>query len=267
MNRAIYRISLSCIPWIGVWATMISAQVPAGTPATMASAQVPARTPVANAAAAAPSSDADKLIYIPPRQATGAGNARVIASSGRDGPSDPPSLAVLSPDHVGLTVSEQPSLFFFLSKPATTRLIMTLMKEGDAEPTVELTLDATRGGIQRLDLGKQRVKLQPGVQYEISLALVLDPARRDRDICASGYIKRISPPDNLLADLLRRPKAMDRAILLAHNGVWYDALSIISDQIDSDSSDEVSRIGRAALLDQVALSEPAKFDRLAIKSK
>src|SRR5947209_3884672 len=79
----------------------------------------------------------DKLLYIPPRGKLEE-KVRVIAIAGRDGPKDVPALAVLSPDHVGLTVQEQPSIFWYLSKPVKSRLVITLIKDGDSDPVLEL---------------------------------------------------------------------------------------------------------------------------------
>jgi hypothetical protein len=174
-----------------------------------------------------------------------------------------PSLYILAPDHTGLTVQEQPPVFWYLSKPTGTRFVATITQDSQTEPVMDLQLDASKSGIQRLDLGKQNVKLQIGVEYTLSLALVPDSQHRAKDLFCSALIKRVDPPDALMAQLVTRANPMDRAVTYARNGIWYDALAILSRQIDDQNPNQSLREQRAALLDQVSLGEAATFDRTA----
>jgi hypothetical protein len=50
-------------------------------------------------------------------------------------------------------------------------------------------------------------------------------------------------------------------LVYAQHGVWYDAIAALSSQIDATPEDPTLREQRAALLDQVGLSEVAAYDR------
>lgn len=219
--------------------------------------------PVALAAGDATASGAstDAIHYNAP---SSQGQVRVNGIAQRDGAHQKlPNLFVLTPDHVGLTVQEQPTIFFYLSDTTDTKLVVTITRDGEADPVLETQLPATKG-IGRLSLAEKKVKLEPDVQYQITFALKPDAKKHSEDLCASGMIKRVKPPEALVARLVARADPTDRAIAYAKQGIWYDALAVLSDEIDDKdvpSEKAVSmRHQRAALMEQVSLQDVANFD-------
>jgi uncharacterized protein DUF928 len=202
------------------------------------------------------------IVYEPPPHSHG--DVRVENSAQSRGPSNGlPSLFILAPDHVGLTTKEQPVLFWYLSKATDTPLVMTLMTDDPKakDPVFETKLDASKDGIQCVDLSKFPVKLKAGVDYQISLAL--KPANKpDGDVFCSAEIRHVDPPPALVAQILSTPDPLDKARLLARNGMFYDALTLVSHEIDGNANSKAWRERRASLLDQVGLAQAASFDRL-----
>src|SRR4030042_2532768 len=47
------------------------------------------------------------------------------------------ALFALAPNHVALTVQEQPTLYWYLSKPATHAIALTIIVEKDTHPVLE----------------------------------------------------------------------------------------------------------------------------------
>jgi hypothetical protein len=167
-------------------------------------------------------------------------------------------LDVLTPDGIGITTQEQPSLFWFQSKPANARFELTLLQEKQVKPLVQIQIErSTKAGIQRLKLADHGAKLVPGVEYQWVVALVSDPENRSTDLVASGVIKRIEPS----AELREKIKKADPTALpaiYAEAGIWYDALSSLSDQIDANPAAENLRETRRDLLRQVGLKAAAE---------
>lgn len=196
-------------------------------------------------------------VYKPPMR--GAPASRVGGGS-RGAGDDAPYVAVLAPDHTGLTTKEQPTLFWFVSKPVAAKIEVTVINDQAVNPALEKTIGApARAGIQRLRLADYGVKLQPGIEYRWHVSLVNDPAQRSNDIVASGTIQRIEPDAALRAKLAQNK---DRLLhVYAEEGIWYDALEAASDFIDAHLSDRQAREQRAAMFDQVGLEAAAKFDR------
>jgi hypothetical protein len=162
-------------------------------------------------------------------------------------------LTVLAPDHSALTVSEQPSLFWFISSTTSLPIEVTVMDLRTTQPVLETRLiPPAAPGVQRIRLADHAVRLEPGVPYRWFVTIVPNSDRRSRDILAGGAIERVVSPEGLAAKLAQARKD-ETASLYAEAGVWYDALAAISDLIDGAPNDTVLRKQRATLLAQVGL--------------
>lgn len=162
-------------------------------------------------------------------------------------------LDALVPDEVGLTTQEQPSLFWFQSKPSNAKLEPTVLQAKNAKPLMRFHLDhADKAGIQRVRLSEHGTKLKTGVEYQWVVALVNDPDNRSKDLVASGVIKRVEAPSDLKAKLSKSNPGSN-AGAYAESGIWYDALTSISDDIAARPQDSALRKARAELLQQVGL--------------
>lgn len=204
----------------------------------------------AKAAPTAPAQGTAKVKFRPP--ADGAPAVRVTGGSRGTGDATM-TLDVLAPNETGLTTLEQPSLFWFQSKPANAKFELTLLQENKAKPLVQFTVDrSSKAGIQRLKLSEQGVKLTPGVEYQWVVALITDPDNRSSDLVASGVIKRINPPA-ALKEKIDHASPDSVPAVYAEEGIWYDALSVLSDQIDAQPENKTLRETRADLLRQVGL--------------
>lgn len=194
-------------------------------------------------------------IYKPPVR--GAPGGRV--GGGTRGGGQTFTLSVLAPNHAALTGKEQPDLYWYVSKPISTPIVFTLSDDG-AKPVVEQTLAPSFDvGIHRVRLADFGVRLVPGKQYRWFVSLLSDSKRRSRDILAGATIERANP-----VEAAPMPSMVDgrtgEAHHLAETGHWYDAIAILSDEIDHNPLEPSLRAQRAGLLQQVGLTEIANFD-------
>jgi hypothetical protein len=167
----------------------------------------------------------------------------------------------LVPNHIALTTQAQPSLFWFQSKPAKAKFELTVVEPKKPKPLLSLTAhEADKPGIHRVKLAKYKVELQPDVAYEWSVAVVPDAENRSKDVIAKGVIKRIKPPGDL-ATRIEKADNVERAAAYAEAGFWYDAFESVSNAIEAHPDDASLRAQRAALLQQVGLSEAAALDK------
>lgn len=170
-------------------------------------------------------------------------------------------LSVLAPDHTGLTTRSEPTLYWYLSRPANARLDVTVINDEDIDPLLEHIIGTPKSaGIQKLDLAAAGTTLKPGIEYRWFVSVTPDEEQRSNDIIASGTIQ-YNVPD---ADLERRIAGADARALVgiyAEQGIWYDALDEISRAIEQNPADAGLRAERAALLEQVGLKTAAEFDR------
>ncbi|HET9491883.1 MAG TPA: DUF928 domain-containing protein [Methylomirabilota bacterium] len=200
---------------------------------------------------------ASQPVYKPPRR--GAPGGRVGGATRGHG-AGTTTVAVLVPDHTGLTVQEQPTLYWFLSTPTTLPIEVTLIEANAVRPMLETRLPAPeRPGVQRISLADHGVRLVPGSTYKWYVALVVDPNYRSKDILAGGLIERVEQSAVRLEAMPGDPLTAPR--IFADAGVWYDAIASISALIEHSPGDPLLRSQRAALLEQVGLREIAEFDR------
>lgn len=192
-------------------------------------------------------------------QTTGTASVRVTGGSRGTGDATI-TLDVLAPDDIGTTTQEQPSLFWFQSKPAEAKFELTLLQENKVKPLIQVKVErASKAGIQRLKLSEHGVKLTPGVEYQWVVALVTDPDNRSTDLVASGLIKRVVPAADLKEKISQATPA-SLANLYADAGIWYDALAALSDQIEAQPENKTLRQTRAELLGQVGLKAAAQAE-------
>jgi hypothetical protein len=199
------------------------------------------------------------LNYKPPVR--GAPSGRVGGGTRGANPGRSVVLSVLTPDHVGLTTKEQPTLYWYISQPTNYVIELTVIESKVAKPLLETQISApAREGIQKIRLADYNLRLATGSQYRWYIALVPDPKNRSKDILAGGFIERIDPSETLRAKLAQG-SAADSAITYAAEGFWYDSLEAISELIDASGGDRNLLAQRASLLDQVKLQQVAEFDR------
>ena len=170
------------------------------------------------------------------------------------------TLDVLAPNETGLTTQEQPSLFWYQSKPAEAKFELTLLEENKIKPVLQVKFERSgKAGIQRIKLSEHGVKLSPNIEYQWVVALVTDPDNRSSDLVASGAIKRIQPSAELKAKIVGA-KAAALPGIYAEVGIWHDALETLSDLIDAQPGDKALRQTRADLLAQVGLKAAASSE-------
>ena len=162
-------------------------------------------------------------------------------------------LSVLAPDHSGLTASEQPSLFWYISAATALPVELTVMDPDTTQPLLEIRVATPiEAGIHRLRLSDHGVRLALGRAYRWYVAVVPDSGRRSRDILAGGAIQRVDPSGEMAARL-GQARREELPSIYAEAGLWYDALTAMSELIESTPDDSALRRQRAALLTQIGL--------------
>ncbi len=209
------------------------------------------------------STSADRtLVYKPPLR--GAPATRVGGGT-RSGETTSITLSVLAPDHTGYTVQGKPTIYWYVSKPITSPVELTVTAQEAIEPLLELTLPPPiKEGIHALRLTDHGVSLKPEVEYQWFVAVVKNPDERSKDVLAGGSIKRVPPSEAVRTKLSELGEIMWPAVY-AESGLWYDAVDEISKLIQANPADGGLREQRASLLTQAGLSQAAAYDRNTLK--
>ena len=189
-------------------------------------------------AADQPSAMADAMPhYVPPMR--GAPGGRTGGGSrGIKGPDL--SIAVLAPDHVGLTAGDQPTLYWYASGSVDQPVEFAITADNVETPLTDVKLPSPApAGVNAVKLKQLGVHLKPGTPYQWSISIVRNGDARSADLVASGYVE-FDPA---------KPKPAEAAAA-AQAGLWYDAVDLAAGQP-----------ARAALLEQVGLTDIAAYVR------
>ena len=192
-------------------------------------------------------------IFIPRDE--GAPRARVRGASRGPGYQKIPSIDALVPEQMGYTLDAQPTLYWYLSDSTERRVDFTLgaPDSGSVDPEFETTLiGPLAAGINRIDLASYGVTLESGVTYMWYVSLFPDSDSRSDARVSGGAIQLMTAPPELQKEL-DAVDAEQRPFVLAAAGIWYDALSVLSESVRSYSDGTRPRAQRAALLEQVGL--------------
>ncbi|HSE58684.1 MAG TPA: DUF928 domain-containing protein [Nitrospiraceae bacterium] len=172
---------------------------------------------------------------------------------------DVPTLISLVPNHVGLTIADQPVVYWYLSRPTQARTLFVLLDARSLQVVRSIALPPSeRAGIHSMRFKDYGVTLQRDVPYRWFVNLLIDPATPDRDLVASGAIERIDP--EFPQAKVPSASSLDAVHFYADQGLWYDAMAAISDLIAAAPLNDVFRQQRASLLQQVGLQEVAEWD-------
>src|SRR4029453_9577021 len=192
-------------------------------------------------------------VYKPPLR--GAPSGRVGGGTRSGSARDMFVLSALVPVDSGLTTSEQPVLYWFISNATTLPVEVAISDPRATQPLLETRLPSpVQPGVHRVKLADHGVRLVPGVAYRWSVTVISDVNRRSRDLLAGGVIERVEPPAGLREKLAGVPSD-EYPSVYAEAGLWYDALDSISALIDVRPNDTQLRNQRSALLTQVGLPE------------
>jgi len=214
-------------------------------PATVGAQQPPSTPPAPPRAESPPKPGTVNVpVYKPPLR--GAPGGRVGGGT-RGTPRDVFVLSALAPDHSGLTVQEQPTLYWFISGPTSFPVELTISDPRATKPLVEKRLPSpVAGGVYSVRLVDLGVRLTPGVQYRWFVAVVPDAARRSRDILAGGTIERVDGPEGLRT-LVAQASRERLPFIYAEAGLWYDALAAVSRRVESVFRSSTPRPGSGTM--------------------
>lgn len=207
-------------------------------------------------------------VYQPPRKGAPAPDRRRGGGT-RGMNKSVPVISLLAPDHVGLTLLEQPVLFWFTptKQDRAFSFEFSLIGDNAETPVVETKLSPlAQAGLQQIRLSDYKVKLSPGQRYLWSVSLIVDAEERSANIVAKGAIERIDRGD-IPGPLPTNIGDAEAPMSYAAAGIWYDAIMAITDRIQSNPANNELRQQRASLLEQVGLADVAGNDLMARASR
>lgn len=202
-----------------------------------------------------------ELRYVPPDR--GAPEVRVSGGT-RGDRNDGLQIDVLAPPQTGLTVQEQPTLYWYSSRPISVGMRVSIVVDDTNKTVLNAAIhDPTPEGVHAFALQGTPVRLALNADYQWSVTAELSPTEPSRNIIASGMIRRVAQP-GVPSSTSPRASA-ETCAEYARLGLWYDALDAISTSVRDAPRDGNLRLLRAELLQQVGLTSAAASDRSGVR--
>lgn len=176
-------------------------------------------------------------------------------------------IAPLTPQRsLGLTMTDQPTLYWYMSYWWEGDLEFSLNEFGASEPIIEYTVqrnDCNKHPIQddlicQLRLADSDVRLKPNKDYEWFVFIVMDPEQRTSDWLASAFLHYTKPSTRLTSRLEQTPLSQ-RYQVYKENGFWYDALDNLGVQIEKQPNNNALRKKLKVLIEQEKMLNVAEF--------
>ena len=173
---------------------------------------------------------------------------------------DNPPLTALAPDNsAGLTIAEHPTFWFYIPYTLTPdQSVEFVLKDGDKEVyKARVSGNETAPGIVNLDL-PSTVSLEADKDYNWYLLVYCDPQNQNRFVYVDGLVRRIERPD--IESQLASATPQERTALYATEGLWYDILTHLAENLRESPQNQQINQDWANLLRSVDLeplaSEP-----------
>lgn len=164
-------------------------------------------------------------------------------------------IPLLPQTKIGRTVSDYPTLFFYLPK-TEAKLAEFTLQDDKGKQIYQTTLNINNSsGVMGVSIptNKNLSPLQIGKNYNWSIALICDDKDRSADVFEKGIVRRVE----VSADRSQLQKADPRqkAVIYAQNGIWQDALSTLVAARRANPNDPDLAADWKILLDSVNLGE------------
>ena len=176
-----------------------------------------------------PPAPATNAVQFTPPKTRAIGLKRQINAGSRSGGQKLAVPVALVPDGLGLSSTEQPVLWWFLTQSTTAKVEFTLNRSFETLVKVELP-KPTGAGLQSVNLANLAkdvaVKLTPGSPYEWTVRIKQgdDPAEHPVTV---GWVE-YRPVEAGLQAKVGTTAAGQLPVLYAGEGYWYDAVNLLA---------------------------------------
>ncbi|ACK73866.1 protein of unknown function DUF928 (plasmid) [Gloeothece citriformis PCC 7424] len=149
--------------------------------------------------------------------------------------------------HIAQTVSQNPSLFFFLLNQESVEAKFTLAEIDGRSAILEKNLKLNKPGVNSIKV-PENVQLELGKAYIWTITLICNRERPSENPEFQALIKRVNVPSP--QELKKLNTLREKSRFYALHGIWYDALalSISASSGETDVKELLSQIGILSLI-------------------
>lgn len=196
-----------------------------------------------------------RVTFDPPGEGTPSDTAGGASRGGcpDDSPAINPPITPLKPvKHSGLTVAEHPTFFVYVPQTVAQKAVF-ILKDEQEDYFYQKTISIPRtAGVVSFRLPDDAPAIESGKTYNWSFIMMCGQSIGPSSPMAEGQIQRIEPKPELLGQL-NNLSPLERAALYGKNGLWYDTLASLAEQMRSQPNDSTLISTWEKLLQSVGL--------------
>ncbi len=167
-------------------------------------------------------------------------------------------LALIPEKTVGINGSDSPKLFFYVPKINRAKTLEFVLRNQEDELMYEAFLTTEGEGIVSVEIPADVYSnsIEENKNYRWYLSLICNFQQRSRDIVVEGWMRQ-EAIDVAIEQELDGADVVEQAELYHEQGFWYDALSVLADNYQSNAERPAIQAKWSELLDSVGLKEVA----------
>jgi hypothetical protein len=142
-----------------------------------------------------------------------------------------PLKALVPPSNIGLTMAERPTFWMYLPQTSATQIVLSVQKQDTSSHSQWFFPVPSTAGIVSLQLPADAPPLQIGETYQWAAVLVCGERPGPNDPTVTAWVKRV-PVSNTMA----QSTAADRVSWNGEQGLWYDMLTALAQEVRSQPS-------------------------------
>ena len=152
------------------------------------------------------------------------------------------SLTALVPETTSLTTAAYPDLQWFLPENSASYLefkLYQITSDEDLMPVYQVAHALSgEGGIATLSIPQNLgiAPLQMGTTYYWSVEVYCEVGNEQADMSVFGYVERVEANTALQAQMDAARTAVEQAEIAAEIGLWHDAATLLTSNLDSPSA-------------------------------
>jgi Domain of Unknown Function (DUF928) len=165
-----------------------------------------------------------------------------------------PLMALVPSNNDGLTVAERPTFWMYLPQTSAKQVVLSLQTENASSQSHWFLPMPSTPGVVSLQLPADAPPLKIGQTYQWAAVLVCGDRPGPNDPAIAAWVTRVAPSQSIPPG----GTALDRASLHGEQGIWYDMLTALGQELrskstQSDLTDVWANVLKSEGLEPVAL--------------
>jgi Domain of Unknown Function (DUF928) len=142
-----------------------------------------------------------------------------------------PLMALVPPDNAGLTESDRPTFWMYLPETSAKQVVLSLQTENASAHSQWFLPMPSTPGVVSLQLPADAPPLKVGQTYQWAVVLVCGDRPGPNDLAIAAWVTRVAPSPSI-----SQGTVLDRASGYGEQGLWYDMLTALGQELRSKST-------------------------------